>query len=122
MKCIKFALLSLTAMLASSAVFAEEAASFGDAVTSGKAGVGIRARYERVDQDDVSNKADALTARLRLNYKTGQWKQLSMFGEFDYVFHLLRDFNSGAGTSPGKTDYPLEPPVGRSGRRAGTVS
>ena len=107
MNCNKTAILSLAAMLASSAIFAEEATSLGDAITSGKAGVSVRARYEHVDQDNISDKADALTARLRLNYKTGQWKNVSLFGEFDYVFHLLRDFNSGAGTSPDKGNFPV---------------
>ena len=120
MKCIKFALLSLTAMLASSAVFAEEATSFAEAIASGKAGVNVRARYEHVDQDNISDKADALTARLRVNYKTGQWNNISMFGEYDYVFHLLSDFNSGGGTSPDKGNFPVvADPKGAVTQRAG---
>lgn len=98
----------LTALLlASSVSIAEEAASFEDALTSGNAGINVRARYEHVDQDNVSDKADAVTARLRLNYKTGEWKGWSFFGEYDYVFHLLRDFNSGGGTSPAKGNFPV---------------
>ena len=71
------------------------------------AGVNVRARYEHVDQDNIVEKADAVTARLRLNYRTGSWKGLSAFAEYDHVFHLLSDFNSGAGTSPDKGQYPV---------------
>src|SRR5210317_2048440 len=107
MKHHRFVLLSAAALLISSATLAvaDESASLGDVITSGKAGVNLRARYEHVDQDGFDKNADALTARLRLNYKTGQWQGLSAFVEYDYVFHLLRDFNSGAGTSPDKGEY-----------------
>ena len=86
---------------------ADDASDLGSALTSGKAGVQVRARYERVDQDNLNEKADAVTARLRLNYATGQWNGWSAFAEFDHVFHILDDFNSGAGTSPGKGQYPV---------------
>ena len=102
-------LLTAATVLLSAAPFAaaEEAGSFAEAFTGGKAGANVRARYEHVDIDGVENKADAVTARLRLNFKTAQWQRLTAFAEYDYVFHLLSDFNSGAGTSPDKTDYPV---------------
>ena len=62
---------------------------------------------KRVDQDNIASDADALTARLRLNYRTGQWRGLTGFAEYDYVFHLLSDFNSGGGTSPDKGNFPV---------------
>jgi hypothetical protein len=102
-------LLAATTVLLTTAPFAlaDESTTLVEAITSGKAGVNVRARYERVDQDNVAQKADALTARLRLNYRTGQWKGLSAFAEYDHVFHVLDDFNSGAGTSPGRGQYPV---------------
>lgn len=103
-------LLSLVAgLLASSAtvVLADESNDVGAAITSGKASVGIRGRYEFVDQDNISEDADALTVRLRLNYGTGTWNGWSAFGEFDHVFHLVDDFNSGGGTSPSKEQFPV---------------
>jgi hypothetical protein len=102
-------LLSAATLLISSATLAvaDESPTLREALTSGKAGVNIRARYEGVDQDDISEKANAVTARLRLNYKTGQWSGLSGFIEFDHVFHVINDFNSGAGTSPGKGQFPV---------------
>ena len=104
----RIVLLSAASLLISSATLAvaDDSATLGDALTTGKVGVDVRARYEHVDQDNISEKADALTARLRLNYKTGQWNGLTGFVEYDYVFHLLDDFNSGGGTSPGKGQYP----------------
>lgn len=109
MKGNRIVLLSAASLLISSATLAvaDESASLGDALTSGKVGVNVRARYEHVDQDSISEKADGLPARLRLNYKTGQWNGLTGFVEYDYVFHLLNDFNSGGGTSPGKGQYPV---------------
>jgi len=94
-------------LLSSAAIAADESNDLVTAITSGKAGVNVRARYEHVDQDNISETADGLTARLRLNYKTGQWSGVTGFVEYDYVFHLLSDFNSGAGTSPDKGQYPV---------------
>ena len=101
-----FVVLSIVLMSSSATSVADEDRDIKSALTSGKAGVSIRARYEHVDQDAFTEDADALTARLRLNYRTGAWNRLSAFVEFDYVFHVLDDFNSGGGTSPNKTQYP----------------
>jgi len=90
-----------------SSASADEANDLGTAITSGKVGVNVRARYEHVDQDSFAEKADALTARLRLNYRTGQWMGWSGFAEYDHVFHVLDDFNSGAGTSPNRGQFPV---------------
>ncbi len=87
---------------------AEDGDDFASALASGDASIGIRYRYEFVDQDGVADDANASTARLRFNYRTGDWRGWSAFGEFDHVFHvLLRDFNSDGGTSPGRTQYPV---------------
>lgn len=102
-------LLSAAGLLISSvtSVSADEGDDLGTALTSGKVGIDLRARYEHVDQDSFTEKADALTARLRLNYRTSQWRDWSGFVEFDNVFHLISDFNSGGGTSPDKIQYPV---------------
>lgn len=84
----------------------EDADNFASAMTSGKASISGRYRYEHVDQDNALKNANASTLRLRLNYRTGQWKDWSAFAEFDHVFHvLIDDFNSGAGTSPNRSEY-----------------
>ena len=106
MKCPRFVALSVILLSSSVAIAAGEGDDLKAALTSGQAGVNLRARYEHVDQDSFLEDADALTARLRLNYSTGAWKNLSAFVEFDYVFHLLDDFNSSGGTSPNRIQYP----------------
>ncbi len=89
----------------------EDPAADDDIVTalmSGDLFLGLRGRYEFVDDDGFEKDANATTTRLRLNYRTGSWKNLTGFVEFDHVFNvLLTDYNSGAGTSPGKTEYPV---------------
>lgn len=100
--------LSATALLlAAPFTIADDSDTLVSAIKSGKAGVNIRARYEHVDQDNFSEEADALPVRLRLNYRTGSWRGLSAFAEYDHLFHVLSDFNSGAGTSPDKGQYPV---------------
>lgn len=84
----------------------EGGAGLDSAITSGKASISGRYRYEFVDQDNALKNANASTLRLRLNYRTGQWRGWSAFAEFDHVFHvLIDDFNSGAGTSPNRSEY-----------------
>lgn len=103
------ALIALT--LSSSPLVAEEheTDSLAAAISSGKAGVALRYRYEFVDQDSFPEDANASTLRFRLNYKTSQWNGWSAFGEFDHVFHVLAtDFNSGGGNTPDKNGiYPV---------------
>jgi hypothetical protein len=78
----------------------------GEAVTSGKAKVALRYRYEHVDQDNALQNANASTLRVRLNYLTADWSNWSGFIEFDHVAEVIvNDFNSGGGTSPGRVQY-----------------
>lgn len=99
-------LLALLLPLATMAAGEESATDLGSAITSGKAGISGRYRYEHVDQDNALKDANASTLRFRLNYRTGQWRGWSAFAEFDHVFHVLvDDFNSGGGTSPNRTEY-----------------
>jgi hypothetical protein len=99
-------LLGLLLPFAATMAEEEDASSFASAMTSGKASISGRYRYEHVDQDNALKNANASTLRLRLNYRTGQWKGWSAFAEFDHVFHvLIDDFNSGGGTSPNRGEY-----------------
>ena len=81
----------------------------GDALTSGKAGITLRYRYEFVDQDTLPKDANASTLLFRLNYATGKVNGWSGFAEFDQVVEVFSDnYNSGAGTSsPGRGVYPV---------------
>jgi hypothetical protein len=99
-------LLGLIVPFSITAAEGEGATDLGSAITSGKATIAGRYRYEHVDQDNALKDANASTLRLRLNYRTGQWKGWSAFAEFDHVFNVLvDDFNSGGGTSPNKDEY-----------------
>ena len=104
MKRNSIVLLSAASLLFSSATIAvaDEGDDLVTAITSGKAGINVRARYEGVDKDNALKDANALTTRLRLNYRTGKWQGWSAFAEYDHVFHLIRDFNAGGGTTPAK--------------------
>jgi hypothetical protein len=101
--------LMTSTLMAASAFAQEEDQTLAGAISSGKASVSFRYRYEHVDQDGLSDNANASTALLRLNYKTGSFNQWSAFGEFDYVGELLlTDFNSAGGSSPQRNSrYPV---------------
>jgi len=86
----------------------DENLSFAEALTSGKAHLLFRYRYEFVDQDGFAEDANASTLRIRLNYQTGKWNNWSGFTEFDYITELLlTDFNSLGGSSPDRDQYPV---------------
>ena len=86
----------------------DENLSIAEALTSGKAHLQFRYRYEFVDQDGFAEDANASTLRIRLNYKTGKWNNWSGFTEFDYITELLlTDFNSLGGSSPDRDQYPV---------------
>jgi hypothetical protein len=102
-------LIAVLAVLAATSVAAEDSTDLATALKSGTAAIDVRARFEQVDQEGFDNDAQATTTRLRLNYKTGQWRNWAGFIEFDHVFNaLLSDYDSGAGTSPAKAGaYPV---------------
>ncbi len=82
--------------------------SLAAAVTSGEAHLGLRYRFENVDQDGFAEDANASTVRLRLNYRTGAWQNWSGFAEFDYIGELFfNDFNSLGGSSPDRDRFPV---------------
>lgn len=94
--------------MAAGGMSAADDGSFADAVAAGEAHAALRYRFEHVDQESFDDNANASTLRLRLNYATGAWRDLKAFVEFDYVGEVLaNDFNSGAGTSPGRSRYPV---------------
>ncbi|HLU06018.1 MAG TPA: alginate export family protein [Woeseiaceae bacterium] len=101
-------LLAAITLMAAGGVAGAATSTVADALTAGEAHVALRYRFERVDQDNFAERANASTLRLRLNYTTGAWRELRMLAEFDYVGEVLaNDFNSGAGTSPGRIQYPV---------------
>ena len=91
------------------AVAEESPGGIAEAVTGGSSSLGLRYRYEFVDQDGFDDDAHASTLRVRLNYETGKWQAWSGKLEFDHVIEaLIKDYNSGAGTSgTDRNRYPV---------------
>lgn len=68
----------------------------GQALADGTAGIDARVRYEAAEQDNALRDADAATFRVRLGYRSGTWRSVDAFGEFEGVFSLgAEDYNSG---------------------------
>lgn len=108
-KCITIAeIIFIVAGLAPVTIAAAQENTLAEAVTSGEAHVALRFRYEHVNQDGFAENANAAPLRIRLNYQTGSWNDWSAFSEFDHIAEVfLTDYNSGSGTSPGRTQYPV---------------
>ena len=86
-------------------VQAEEATSFTEMATKGKANLDFRYRYENVDQDDFSRTASANTLRSRLTLSSASWHGVSGLAEVDNVWDCESDnYNS---TENGNTDRPV---------------
>ena len=83
----------------------DSGSGIGAAIGDGSATLSSRYRYEFVDDDRFEDDANASTLMLRLNYETAAYEGWSGFVEFDHIFEvLLKDFNSGAGTSGSDRD------------------
>ncbi len=97
------------AMLVSAMSAADEETGLADAITGGDADLSFRYRYEFVDEEGFDDNANASTLRTRLNFETKPWRGWSGLLELDHVLEVLvKDFNSGAGTSGAARDgYPV---------------
>lgn len=78
-------LLSLALAAPASSLMAGDEPTPIKALSSGKATVELRTRYERVDDKASLKTADALTNRLVLSWRSGSWKGLSAFAQFENV-------------------------------------
>lgn len=82
-----------------------EGPSFTEALLGGKAMANIRLRYEHVDQDGFSERADAKTIRARLGYETGVYAHFSALVEGEFITNLgAEDYND---TTNGKVTLPV---------------
>jgi len=100
--------MTMTAMLPS-AVGA--ATTLDEALSSGKATLDVRYRYEYVDQNNSLKNANASTLRSRLGYGSGDYHGIMAYLEFENITAVgAEDYNSGAN---GKTSYSVvADPVG----------
>ena len=80
---------SLSAALAESAPLS----ALEGALTGGVVNVNLRLRYERVEQDNALEDADALTLRTLLGYTTQSWNGISAFVEMENVNALIDDYS-----------------------------
>ncbi|WP_084398842.1 hypothetical protein [Henriciella aquimarina] len=64
----------------------------------------LRLRYETVDQDGFSEKAEALTARLRAGFEARVLPDTDFLVDFEHVAALNEDYNS---TANGRTAFPV---------------
>ena len=76
-------------ILMTTAPLAQAEESIINALSSGKASYSARVRYENVDQENLSEEANAYTARLTAAYKTGTYYGFGLFGEVESVHSLF---------------------------------
>ncbi len=95
----------MAAVLGLTGSVAHAADTIGQAFTEGKGHLGFRYRYEGVDQDGKPEDAQISTLRTRLNFRTADYKGVSLFAEADDVSYIgssrLNNLRNG------KVQYPV---------------
>jgi hypothetical protein len=108
--------LAVITTLATASAVADEPATLGEALTKGKVSLSLRYRYEEVN-GNFDDPAKASTLRTTLGYRTGWWKRLAAFVEFEDIrnFGLSNEHNNAGHGSlwNGVTDRPViaDPPL-----------
>jgi len=100
----------LKLLAASIAAFTSIAVSADEQQANGATSVDLSFRYriETVDQQGFVDNAKASTLRTRATVKTQWIKSFKTIIEFDDVSEIgWNDYNSAAGTSPNRTQYPV---------------
>ncbi len=95
---------ALCAASAAHAASPDAMSPIGSAVSQTKVLLDTRMRWEGVDQDPLSEEAEAVTLRARLGFETGKVFGTSLLAEGEFVWPLVSDYNS---TTNGKTQYPI---------------
>jgi len=105
-KTFKINILAASVLAATSfATFAEDTKKDGLNTT---VDLSFRYRIETVDQEGFVEDAQASTVRTRATVKTGWTNSIDTVLEFDDLSEIgLDDFNSAAGTSPNRGQYPV---------------
>ncbi|MEE9140932.1 MAG: alginate export family protein [Alphaproteobacteria bacterium] len=90
---------------ASPAQAADVGQELQEAALGGKFNLHLRYRFEFVDQDGIDRDAKASTVRTRLGYRTGSFRDFSLFAEIEDLRAVGDDrYNS---TVNGRTDFPV---------------
>jgi hypothetical protein len=92
------------AALGSSTVFADDVDTLLSAARSSKPLVDVRLRLENVEQDGISEEADAVTLRARLGFETGKFWDTALLAETELLAPLQDHYNS---TTNGHTGFPV---------------
>ncbi len=104
-------LLALAACLLAPVPARADGETFLDAVRSGTPNFGFRLRWESVDDDAFADDGEALTVRLNLGYRTGEWRGLSFYAEVQSVQDLAKaDSHNDKGAGEhwnGVSTYPV---------------
>lgn len=82
------------------------AADLGEAIAGGKTSLGVRYRFEQVDQEPFAKNAIASTARMRMTWTSAPAGPVTLGIETDYLAAFTDSFNS---TTNGQTGYPVVP-------------
>ncbi len=104
----KFKLNILAASIAALSSFAVIAQETAQETADTSIDLSFRYRVETVDQTGFIDNAKASTLRTRATIKTKWNNSIKTFIEFDDVSEIgWNDYNSGAGTSPNRTQFPV---------------
>ena len=81
-----------------------EPSTYADFVADAKPILDTRLRFENVEQDGVTQTAEAMTLRARLGFESGKVAGTALLVEGEFVRSLVDDYNS---TINGNTLYPV---------------
>lgn len=95
---------ALCAASAAHAASPDAMSPIGTALSQTKMLLDTRMRWEGVDQDPLTEEAQAVTLRARLGFETGKVFGTSLLAEGEFLWPLATDYNS---TTNGKTQYPI---------------
>jgi hypothetical protein len=101
---VTLVLAALAATVLTPRAVAEEPDSLGAAVSATKPIIDLRLRSESVDQEGLSEDAEALTLRGRVGLETGAAWGFKLLAEAELVWPLKENYND---TLNGQTQYPV---------------
>ncbi len=81
---------------------AETADSLGEAIREGQASIQLRLGFEYSSTDDALAPARGLNLRLRLGYRTAEYRDTSAFIQFHGLANLVEDFRFPGGGEAGR--------------------
>jgi len=105
-------ILGLALMVRTSSPMAADEPNPIKALTTGKASLELRTRYEHVDDGATAKSADALTNRLVLGWRSGSWKGISAFAQLENISTLAEPRYYVPQTGYGQGDHAVvaDPP------------